>query len=151
MKAHFENDSKFQYIPNKAILTVDPFRILDLIDVLFFNPRNLAGKYHLKDATKVHNNNSSRYFQLHVESSRPFRGALLSGSLHSNFKMHFVEKMMMLISFFGRPLLGPNVVKMSKIAMWALIAIYISSVAWLLKSDNLHYNTLGQSSYQPGV
>ena len=49
---------------------------------------------------------------------------------------------MMLISFSGRPLLGPNVVKMSKIAMWALIAIYISSVAWLLKSDNLHYTTL---------
>ena len=65
------------------------------------------------------------------------------GAFIVTIKMHFVEKKMMLISFSGRPLLGPNVVKMSKIAMWALIAIYISSVAWLLKSDNLHYNTLG--------
>ena len=64
------------------------------------------------------------------------------GAFIVTIKMHFVEKKMMLISFSGRPLLGPNVVKMSKIAMWALIAIYISSVAWLLKSDNLHYNTL---------
>ena len=65
------------------------------------------------------------------------------GAFIVTIKMHFVEKKMMLISFSGRPLLGPNVVKMSKIAMWALIAIYISSVAWLLKSDNLQYNTLG--------
>ena len=65
------------------------------------------------------------------------------GAFIVTIKMHFVEKKMMLISFSGRPLLGPNVVKMSKIAMWALIAIYISSVAWLLKSDNLHYNMLG--------
>ena len=64
------------------------------------------------------------------------------GAFIVTIKMHFVEKKMMLISFSGRPLLGPDVVKMSKIAMWALIAIYISSVAWLLKSDNLHYNTL---------
>ena len=53
------------------------------------------------------------------------------GAFIVTIKMHFVEKKMMLISFSGRPLLGPNVVKMSKIAMWALIAIYISSVAWL--------------------
>ena len=66
------------------------------------------------------------------------------GAFIVTIKMHFVEKKMMLISFSGRPLLGPNVVKMSKIAMWALIAIYISSVAWLLKSDNLQYNTLGR-------
>ena len=54
------------------------------------------------------------------------------GAFIVTIKMHFVEKKMMLISFSGRPLLGPNVIKMSKIAMWALIAIYISSVAWLL-------------------
>ena len=93
--------------------------------------RNLVGNYDLKDATKVHNNNFSRYFQLHVESSRPFRGLCLVGAFIVTIKMHFVEKKMMLISFSGRSLLGPNVVKMSKIAMWALIAIYISSVAWL--------------------
>ena len=81
------------------------------------------------------------------------------GAFIVTIKMHFVEKKMMLISFSGRPLLGPNVVKMSKIAMWALIAIYISSVAWLLKSDNLHYDTLcrwvdrliDQVSYGPSI
>jgi hypothetical protein len=73
------------------------------------------------------------------------------GAFIVTIKMHFVEKKMMLISFSGRPLLGPNVVKMSKIAMWALIAIYISSVAWLLKSDNLLYNTLGRLSHRPSV
>ena len=73
------------------------------------------------------------------------------GAFIVTIKMHFVEKKMMLISFSGRPLLGPNVVKMSKIAMWALIAIYISSVAWLLKSDNLHYNTLCRWVNTPSV